>query len=404
MIPEMVFKYGPECQKWFSEDGISYFENVIWDPDKFSTTSTTDQHTQDLVDEDLWDLGDEWKSLTERLPPPKVGTSMLKKKQSNEKNKVTIRQLETDDDIRSFASAFGNEPLSESSPTGEDTGQTNRNATVTLSQQAIAHMKRASPNRDSDNCSMSTAARTTDSTRLKLQVARSTIEDQTTTLTAQNATLLQQAQEIERLRQMLSGRSPPSPEHEIIFVDDPNLANLNPETVELEDDVIDISSVEMPAAVPALPDSPQSEPSSFESPAASQSSPNNATPVQLSTTIYGQSPDASQPSMVAGETAHLPNQMESRSDASTDKLQSTVVNLYSKFSAAKISAKGDSINEKSPPKKVRFTSQDDDGARMSESDDTDDEHPSSTGSQVHHLPTSSTNAVVELIDDGSGAN
>ena len=72
---------------------------------------------------------------------------------------------------------------------------------------------------------MSTAAWTTDSTCLKLQVACTTIEDQTTTLTAQTATLLQQAQEIEQLRQMLSGHTQWSPEHEIIFdVNPQNLA------------------------------------------------------------------------------------------------------------------------------------------------------------------------------------
>ena len=402
MIPEMVFKYGPECQKWFSEDGLSYFENVIWDPTKLSTTSTTDQHTQDLVDEDLWDLGDEWKTPAERTPPTKAGTSILKQKTSiKEKNKVTVRQLETDDDIRSFASAFGNEP-SESSPTGEDTGQTNNDATVTLSKQVLARMAQATPNRNSDNCSMSTAARTTDSTRLKLQVARTTIEDQTTTLTAQNATLLQQAQEIERLRQMLSGHPQRSPEHEIIFdVDSPNL-DQPPDLVVLDDTaptpteaIIDVSSIDFPAELPPLPDSPQSEPS-YESPAASQTSPYTEAPTE----IYGQH---------ITETTARPrdgfsNQTEEAYKESTYRHQSTVANLYSKFSAAKISSKGDLTTDKSPPKKVRFTSQEDDGACMSESSGTDDELRPSTGYQDHLLPTSSTDAVVDLLDDGRGAN
>ena len=124
LIPEMVFKYGQECQKWFSEDGISYFENVVWDPEKHSTTATSDLQTQELVDEDIWDLGDDWKTPKERTPPQKTGVSILKKNLNKNKNKVTVRQLENDDDIRSFASAFGNAPTSESSPPGEDTGQT----------------------------------------------------------------------------------------------------------------------------------------------------------------------------------------------------------------------------------------------------------------------------------------
>ena len=64
LIPEMVFRYGQDCQKWFTEDGLTYFENVVWDPTTLSTTSEADRATQDLVDEDLWDLGMTGKALS----------------------------------------------------------------------------------------------------------------------------------------------------------------------------------------------------------------------------------------------------------------------------------------------------------------------------------------------------
>ena len=190
----MVYKYGPDCQHWFTEDGLSYFANVTWNLDTLSTTSATDKITQDLVDEDLWDLGDDWKNLTSERQPPTTGTSILKPQKSN-RHRISIHHLEQDDDVQSFASAFGVERTSETSPPGDnDTGQTKAVGVVQLSESVLNRLNSTQPTQPAfDEHFMSTAAQTTESTHVQLEAAKSTISEQ--------------ALEIERLRQQLHTQS-----------------------------------------------------------------------------------------------------------------------------------------------------------------------------------------------------
>ena len=189
LIPEMVFRYGQDCQSWFTAEGLSFFESVSWNPDTMKTTSLADEDTQNLLDEDLWGLGDDWRveNNKKELPVP-IGTSILK----NNKNRVTIRNLEDDDDIKSFASAFGNHRNQPTPTLPPDFGHTKVGGTVTLSAEIIEALRKPQ-SANSDTCSMSTAAKTTESTRLKLSVARNTIDEQ-------KEAIEQQALELEQLR------------------------------------------------------------------------------------------------------------------------------------------------------------------------------------------------------------
>ena len=136
LIPEMVFRYGQDCQSWFTAEGLSFFESVSWNPDTMKTTSSADEDTQNLLDEDLWGLGDDWRveNNKKELPVP-IGTSILK----NNKNRVTIRNLEDDEDIKSFASAFGNHRNQPTPTPPPDSGHTKVGGTVTLSAELSKH-------------------------------------------------------------------------------------------------------------------------------------------------------------------------------------------------------------------------------------------------------------------------
>ena len=102
LIPEMVHRYGHGCQKWFSAEGLTTFESVTWDPEKMITTSAADHETQNLVDEDLWGLGTDWRTDSTKKDLFAASES------SDQDNQVTTRNLEDADDVQSFASTFGN--------------------------------------------------------------------------------------------------------------------------------------------------------------------------------------------------------------------------------------------------------------------------------------------------------
>ena len=417
LLPEMVFRYGQECQKWFAEDGLTYFDNVTWDPQTFSTTSESDSTTQALVDEDLWDLGDDWKSVAiiPRQAPTKVGTSIIKQKINKNKNKVTTRQLENDDDIRSFASAFGAEPMSESSPTGEDTGQTNAGATVKLTSTVLDQLNTKTPNTHNDNLSMSTAAKTTESTRIRLHEAKSTITQQTSMLNSQ-------AMELERLRLLLQAQNQdeatpmelqsvevevdthllvstaqlpsvatteiiPDPDHtqmsqEMEDIDEQSILSApstTSATTSPKNDQVDARYIPLPDSPPRVVD--------LQSPSGSINSIDNNSLIDRPTPIGA---------VFGGSRGS--NRREDHGVLGQDKHM--ITDLRSKFSAAKFSSAGTRASGKSPPKKVRFTSSNEDADNPS--DATSDDESSSVGYQAH-TPTTDPKAIVDLVDDGSRA-
>jgi hypothetical protein len=70
MIPEFLHDHGPEAAKWFTSQGISVYKDVRWDPKKGTTSSTNAKASAAMVEEDLWDLGDKWKTLAEKEKEP----------------------------------------------------------------------------------------------------------------------------------------------------------------------------------------------------------------------------------------------------------------------------------------------------------------------------------------------
>ena len=356
LIPEMVYRYGQECQKWFTSDGISYFDNVTWDPKKMATTSTTDTDTQELVDEDLWGLGDDWKLTSQMIAPTatKVGTSILKNKTRSNVNKdrVTTTFLETDDDIKSFASAFGVEH-STASPTGEDTGQTKKGSMVKLSSEVLTALNSKKGPVDHETCSMSTAARTTESTRVKLQDARQQIDEQ--------------LQEIELLRKMIA-------------VNRVTQTQTNPKSTSGANDPTVAANTPLPNSSSGSSETSDLEVLSIQS----FQLPNPDSETQMIT-------------YMSHDDEPIPE------------------NLNSKFSAAKLTAIARKPPERSPPKKVRYTrshtqnnkrrtqrSKYIDSEESSSSSDGDDTKES-VCFRAHHPEDKRTQAVIDMVDDGSGA-
>jgi hypothetical protein len=62
MTPECLHHYGQEAAKlWFSNAGLLACQNVKWDPTKQSTMSHQGAETRTLVEEDLFQVGSNWK-------------------------------------------------------------------------------------------------------------------------------------------------------------------------------------------------------------------------------------------------------------------------------------------------------------------------------------------------------
>jgi hypothetical protein len=107
MIPECLHYYGEEAVKaWHSNAGLLAYKNVNWDPTKQSTTSHQDYATQALVEEDLFQIGSNWKMEAPIMQPQ----ANCDKQQAQQKN-YTVENLlasrNTDTNVRSFGSAFG---------------------------------------------------------------------------------------------------------------------------------------------------------------------------------------------------------------------------------------------------------------------------------------------------------
>ena len=195
LIPEMVYRYGPSCQKWFSAEGLTTFESVTWDPEKMISVSAADNETQILVDEDLWGLGEDWRTDVTKKDILQEPTNELI-------NQVTTRTLEDADDVHSFASTFGNKRPPK--PLPADTGKTKQGGRVTLSTDVIDILNSKPSHDKTDTCSMSTAAFTTESTRVKLKDARAQINHQRDELTQQAVELEELRLELEQLRKSTS--------------------------------------------------------------------------------------------------------------------------------------------------------------------------------------------------------
>jgi hypothetical protein len=193
LIPEMLHVHGPDAAKWFTSQGLQVYLNVRWNPEKGTTTSANAKESADMVKEDLWDLGSKWKTIaaetTEQVRPdameldnPQTPTA----KTSQTTDQVTILdKMAGDKSVASFRSTFGRDH--DSDDDREDKSKADEaaanpapltGAKFEFSPEQVAREReRADQLSESDGRSMSTAGKTTDSTRLNLKMAREEIAD-----------------------------------------------------------------------------------------------------------------------------------------------------------------------------------------------------------------------------------
>ena len=64
MIPECFYSYGPDVKQQFLNGGLIACQNIKWDPNASETSLTKeDKASAALVIEDLFDVGEAWKTL-----------------------------------------------------------------------------------------------------------------------------------------------------------------------------------------------------------------------------------------------------------------------------------------------------------------------------------------------------
>jgi hypothetical protein len=89
-----------------SNAGLLAYKNVNWDPTKQSTTSHQDYATQALVEEDLFQIGSNWK-MDAPIIQPQANRDKRQPQQKNYTVENLLASCNTDTNIRSFGSAFG---------------------------------------------------------------------------------------------------------------------------------------------------------------------------------------------------------------------------------------------------------------------------------------------------------
>ena len=199
LIPEILHMHGPTASKWFSSQGLTVYKDVQWNPKKGTTSSTNSRASAAMVEEDLWGLGPQWKSIADKATPnvrPDANqldhTSKTPPQATTSPSPIQER-LAGDKSIASFRDTFGRDrdsddgkeaaaaAAAEAAKPAEDLSGTQFE--FSTDQLAREH-ERAMNGSESDGKSMSTAGKTTGSTRLALKEAQEKIAELKLALTA----------------------------------------------------------------------------------------------------------------------------------------------------------------------------------------------------------------------------
>jgi hypothetical protein len=63
MIPELLHRFGDDATKWFTGAGLLVYKDVKWNPVKGTTSSLKERDSEAMVKEDLWDLNEQWEKI-----------------------------------------------------------------------------------------------------------------------------------------------------------------------------------------------------------------------------------------------------------------------------------------------------------------------------------------------------
>ena len=193
LIPELRHQYGENVHKWFTAAGVHLFKDHIWNPESAKCVSKPDQITRAILNEDIWEIGEAWKQTSNPQRPDLAPESS-----------PTPVTFSDDSDIRSFASAFHRQTDDDS--TVAPSPLTKTGGIVQLSLDTLQELsdRQTTSSKDTDTLSMSTAAKTTESTRLKLKETKDRLTETTEVLDTTKASLAAKENEIEELRQKMN--------------------------------------------------------------------------------------------------------------------------------------------------------------------------------------------------------
>jgi hypothetical protein len=63
MIPEFLYQFGQEASKWFTGEALLVYKEVTWNPKNGKTSSAKERNSEEMVQEDLWELSDKWDKI-----------------------------------------------------------------------------------------------------------------------------------------------------------------------------------------------------------------------------------------------------------------------------------------------------------------------------------------------------
>jgi hypothetical protein len=180
--------YGSASGKWFTQNALIMYENIKWDPTKRSTTTRTATDTANILHEDLWGLKDLWKA-TPFSSTTTQGTAVTNMTAVG--IAIDRMNLTQAGDIASFGSLYNRNK-------DDDTIRTNvtqvpklpskdKNTTIDFDPNALPG--HSGIPQDTDTMLMSTDAKTTESTRLRLRETRDDLADAKEKLTQQTRLL-----------------------------------------------------------------------------------------------------------------------------------------------------------------------------------------------------------------------
>ena len=175
MIPECMYLYPNAVQFWFTPSALLAHADSTWDPDKKEAKTNAHTCIASIIDEDLWNVND-WSDDDDAKKP---ANNKSQSDKTTEKTKVilseipkTMAEYHTADDLQSFGPALGRK-RTDASITEDTKVAEARKTDIQFDAEAIAKAtEEAKEKDDDDGLSMSTMAKTTGTTRLKLKMSQ----------------------------------------------------------------------------------------------------------------------------------------------------------------------------------------------------------------------------------------
>jgi hypothetical protein len=189
MIPEFLHQYGEGASKWFTGAALLVYKEVKWNPDKGTTSSAKERNSEEMVKEDLWDLTSKWSKLkvtekaTTRPDANALNTTITTPVVTSDQPTPEQSRLASDKSVASFGNVYARtrdeDDTREDAAIAKEAADNAVDPTGTQFEFSPEQLERdrlkAMNGPPSTGFLMSTAAKTTDSTRLKLKEAKEEI-------------------------------------------------------------------------------------------------------------------------------------------------------------------------------------------------------------------------------------